>query len=289
MYLNKTYQRVKDYIIKYLNNLYSHVDVVTTKYSKHAIEIAKNSCGVYKYLIISGGDGTFSEIINGIAEQEKKPIVGYIPSGTINDISRSLKIPLNYKKALQVIKNNKIFSHDLFKANNNYGIYVCGTGAFTNTSYITKHKTKKVLGKLAYFLQCIKQIFTVKDFRLRLTDENGNVTAGKYIMMLACNSKSLAGFKINKTANLNDGKVDVILIKRNNYFTNYFSSIFIILKMFLFGIKSLKKNKNVTILNLNSFNVCLSKSLYVNIDGEKTFKGNFNFQTIENGINIIIP
>ena len=243
----------------------------------------------YKYLVVSGGDGTFGEIINGVSEKENQPIIGYIPSGTVNDVSKSLKIPHNYKKALEVIKNNHQYSHDVFKANDNYGIYFCGTGAFTSTSYSTKQKNKRLLGKLAYFFNCVKQIFTVKDFRLRLTDSNGNVITGKYIMMVIFNSRSVAGFKINKKASLNDGKVDVVLIKRNHTVINYFSSLFTLLKMFLKGIHSLKNKKHVTVLNLDSFSVNISKSLTINIDGEKTFKGNFNFQTIKEGVRIIVP
>ncbi len=284
----KKKNRIKNIISK-LNEIYGNVDVVKTEYPKHASELAKSACGIYKYLIVSGGDGTFGEIINGIAEEQEKPIIGYIPSGTVNDISNSLNIPHNYKSALKVIKNNKQFSHDIFKVNNNYGIYFCGTGAFTNTSYATKQKSKNFFGKLAYFSYCIRQLFKVKDFRLNLIDSQENTINGKFIMMVISNSRSFAGFKINKKAILNDGKVDVILIKRNHSVLNYISSILTLLKMFFMGIHSLKNKKHVIVTSLDKFEVNLSKSLTINIDGEKTFKGNFHFETIKEGIKIIIP
>ena len=276
-------------IISTLNGVYGEVDVIKTEYPKHATQLAKSSCGKYKYLIISGGDGTFGEIINGIAEEPNKPIIGYIPSGTVNDISNSLNIPHNYKKALKVIKNNNQFSHDIFKVNDNYGIYFCGTGAFTSTSYATKQKSKNFFGKLAYFSYCVRQIFKVKDFRLNLTDSQQNTISGKFIMMVIFNSKSVAGFKINKKAVLNDGKVDIVLMKRNHSILNYVSSILTLLKMFFMGIHSLKNKKHVIVTSLDQFDINISKSLIINIDGEKTFKGNFHFETIKEAIKIIIP
>ncbi len=286
---SKKKKRIK-YIINYLNNLFDFVQVAPTQYPKHATLLAKESCGRFDYLIVSGGDGTFSEIINGIAEQPHSPTIGYIPSGTVNDISRSLNIPRNYKKALENIKNNHIFEHDIFKVNeNNYGIYFCGTGAFTNSSYATKQKSKRFWGKLAYFFYGIKQLFTIKDFRIRIIDSDGNVTSGKYIMMIIANSRSVAGFKINKNACLQDGSADVVLIKRKNSFWNYLSSLFTMAKLFLFGISNVKNKKHVTKLNLSEFSVSISKNLNINIDGEKGPEGNFNFKMLQKAVKIITP
>ena len=90
-----------NYIINELNAIYDEVDYKPTEYAGHATKIARDACGVYTHLIISGGDGSFNEIVNGVAEQENAPIIGYLPSGTVNDISRSLNISRNLNKALK--------------------------------------------------------------------------------------------------------------------------------------------------------------------------------------------
>ena len=279
-----------NFIIQELQTIYDEVDYKPTEYAGHAKEIAADACGKYDRLIVSGGDGTFNEIINGIAEKENAPIIGYLPSGTVNDISRSLNIPRNLKKALKVIRDNNVFEHDIFKSNNDYGIYFCGAGAFTSTSYATKQKYKKVWGKIAYFFNCIKEVNDIQDFEITISDKNGYITSGKYIMMLIINSRSAAGFKMNAKANLSDGKVDIVLIKRENKkFSTYLNSLFAIAKIFLFDQSILKSNDYITKLQLSEFHLENSKRAIINIDGEQGSYGNMDFKVINKGLKIIVP
>ena len=77
--------------------------------------------------------------------------------------------------------------------------------------------------------------------------------------MLIVNSRSVAGFKLNKNADLSDGGLDVILIKRKNKVLNYMSSLFAMASIFLFDIKNLKQSNNITRLTLDEFKIELSK------------------------------
>lgn len=278
------------YIKQELEKIYDEVDYKPTEYKGHAQEIAKDSCGKYDYLIISGGDGTVNEVINGIAQQENAPIIGYLPSGTVNDISRSLKIPRNIKKAIKLLKENKVFKHDLFKSNNRYGVYFCGSGAFTGASYSTNQKSKKLLGKIAYFIHGAKELVNIPDFDVKITDKNGQITEGKYVLMLIVNSRSVSGFRLNSHARLNDGGVDIVLIKRKNKkWYNYITSLLTIAKVFLFDLKYLKSNKYHDVLNLDEFTLTNNKRMIINVDGEKASYGNMKFKVINEGFKIIVP
>ena len=97
----------------------------------------------YDLLVISGGDGTLNETVNALSRLDKKPLLGLIPSGTVNDVAHSLKIPKNISRAVDVILEENVFYHDTFKMNDRYGIYVCCAGLFTETSYATSTKSKK--------------------------------------------------------------------------------------------------------------------------------------------------
>ncbi len=279
-----------EYIKEQLKQIYDEVDYKPTEYKGHATEIAKDSCGKYDYLVVSGGDGTINEIINGIAEQDNQPIIGYLPSGTVNDISRSLRIPRNLKKAIKVLRNNNVFKHDIFKSNNKYGIYFCGSGAFTGASYGTKQSSKKFFGKVAYFFHGAKELSNIPDFDVTIKDKNGNTTSGKYVLMLIVNSRSVSGFMLNASAELNDGKVDIVLIKRkNSKFFNYISSLLTIAKVFLFDMRFLKSNKRVDVLSLDEFSLVNNKRMIINVDGEKASYGNMNFKVLNEGFSIVVP
>lgn len=283
-------QKRIDYIKSELNKIYDEVDYHPTEYRGHAREIARDACGKYDYLVVSGGDGTFNEIVNGIAEQDNAPIIGYLPSGTVNDISRSLRIPRNLKKALNILSENQIFEHDIFKSNGDYGIYFCGAGAFTSSSYDTTQKNKKFWGKVAYFFHGVKELFDITDFNVKITRDGRTLADDKYIMMLILNSRSTAGFILNSHADLSDGTVDVVLIKRkNDKFWNRLKSLLTMVKIFLFDIKSVKDGPNVTKLALDEFNIHTSKRLIINVDGEKGSYGNMQFRTLNKAIKIVVP
>ena len=279
-----------DYIKKELSKIYEEVDYLPTEYKGHAEKIARESCGNYDYLIVSGGDGTFNEIINGVAEQENAPVIGYLPSGTVNDISRSLRISRNLKKSLNILRDNNVFSHDLFKANSRYGVYFCGSGAFTGASYGTKQTSKKMFGKIAYFFHGAKELTDIPDFDVKITDKNGKTTSGKYVLMLIVNSRSVSGFKLNSHARLNDGKVDIVLIKRKNTkWYNYLASLITIAKVFLFDIRYLKNGKHHDVLSLDEFTLKNNKRMIINVDGEKSSYGNMKFKVIKEGFKVIVP
>ena len=79
--------------------------VVFTKHTGHATELTRQICteneGI-KNIVVLGGDGTMNEVINGI-DDYSGVLLGYIPSGSSNDLARSLKIPKDPVEALDNI------------------------------------------------------------------------------------------------------------------------------------------------------------------------------------------
>ncbi|MFQ6724345.1 MAG: diacylglycerol/lipid kinase family protein, partial [Clostridia bacterium] len=116
-------------------------------------------------------------------------------------------------------------------------------GMFVSTSFQTSTGMKKVLGKLAYFITGAKQLFSMRTLPLTITID-GERYHGRYIMAMVLNSRSAAGFRINKERDIDDGLMDVILIEKKR---SYIKALFTLLKLFLFGINSVRKQKNVVI------------------------------------------
>ena len=203
--------RKEEYIKNKLKEKYE-VEVYRSEFGGHIGQIILEKAEGAKLIVVAGGDGTLNEAINSIANLKNKPKIGYIPSGTVNDVAHSLKIPKSINRAVKNILEGEVFKHDIFKMNDRYGIYVCCSGLFTETSYATNQSIKKKMGKVAYALHGSKKMFTTPAVKLKLTYDHGQLE-GKYALMLIINSKSIAGFKVNKGAVLNDGLVDIVLIK----------------------------------------------------------------------------
>ena len=276
-----------NYIISKLKTKFDVVDVMPTKKRGDAKEFAFAACGKYDVLVVSGGDGTVNEIVNAIANVPNRPKIGYIPTGTTNDLAHSLKIPKNVKKAVKIILEGNTVNHDIFKVNDKFGIYVCAFGIFTAASYEASQKTKKRFGKLAYYINGIKEIKNAKKFDFKLSTETISFESN-IILGIIANSKYVSGYKINKMANCSDGYVNLILYKENKTKGVSFKMLLTIFKSFLFGISTLKNSKNCVILKLNKFNVEIDSKTTINLDGEKGFKGSFNFEVLKQHLEIFV-
>lgn len=280
-------KKYKDYILKKLSAKYGEIDCVETTHSGHASELAKEAVSKYDYFFVSGGDGTLNEVVNGMGEAEKKPVIGYIPSGTVNDVARSLGISRNIKRAVKNLLNGEPFEHDIFKVNKRYGIYVCGTGLFTKSSYDTKRYDKKKFGKIAYFKNGIDEIFHTKPLlvEVKIGEE---VVKKQCALVLILNSRSVAGFRLNKKASLSDGEVEIVLFHsdKNHIDGKCLKSI---IDCFLFGLKPHKQNKHITHLKASEFEIKTAEGTVINLDGEKSQEGSFRCSVIQKGIKIIAP
>ena len=280
-------KKYKDYILQELSKKFGEITCVETTHAGEATELAKASVGVYDYFFISGGDGTINEVINGFQDAKNAPVLGIIPSGTVNDVAHSLNLSKNIKKCVKNIINGEIFEHDIFRVNDRYGIYVCCTGLFSETSYDTDRYKKKHLGKLAYFFRGLNELSTTKPTHIKLITDDETIEQD-CAMLLIFNSRSAAGFKINKKAKLDDGLVELVIFHSHKK-RIWFSEILRTVSLFLFGANFIKKSKNVTYRQLSHFGIELNDSAVINLDGEKSGTGSFEFSVINKGVKILIP
>ena len=116
------------YIVSRLQEKYDTVDVYATKEKGDMERAARDAAGKYDAIIFSGGDGSFNEIVQGIGDSPVQPELGYIPSGTVNDIAHTLGIPKGVRRALKVILTGKNELLDCMKVNDRYAMYVVAAG-----------------------------------------------------------------------------------------------------------------------------------------------------------------
>ena len=281
---SKKFIKKLSYVENELKKKYEVVDVVATSYAKEAIKIAKEACGKYDTLIASGGDGTFSEVLQGIGENKNAPTLGYIPSGSCGDIANNHDIPHNIKKALKIILNGKKKAIDLCKINDSYFSYVAGIGTYTTGIYNTNQKLKRKIGKGAYVLGAVKETFNVKSYDVNLTIGKRVYNENGAILVLVLNSKSVAGIPyFNYKAQLDDGKMDVLVIKKDPLNTPVN-----IWKIFLQGIESLKDNKNVRFYSGSEINVKVKENVVWNVDGDKSTYNNIEVKCLKKRINMYV-
>lgn len=277
---NKKFSCHIPYVSERLKEAGYELTVKETKKKKDAIHLSREAAEQnVDLLIISGGDGTLHECINGLAEVESVPKVGYIPSGTACDIAGTLKISKNVQKAMDIILENHVEYIDIVKSNHGYFIYVTAIGTYVDISYVTDSRLKKYIGYLAYILTGIKEFFTIPMMKTKIEYDNG-VKRGYFSLIMVVNSKKVAGFNIVQKPILNDGKVDVVLYRYIPLFNNllYFIS-FLLSPTFLPGVQRFRTSKlRITTDHHHKWNT----------DGEESNAGNLNIEVKKQVIPLII-
>ncbi len=282
-------EKRKDYIVRELKEKYEVVDVAATQCAGDMTRIAWEAVGNYDAIIFAGGDGSFNELLQGIAEFDDQPIIGYIPSGTVNDVANSLRIPRNIRKALKVIKSGKVEKVDCMRINDRYAIYVATTGAFTSASYNASQLKKNQIGRIAYGLEGIRNNLKFYPFTVACKGAGIDYQTDGCVLIAFINSRYVAGFRMNDRADMQDGEIEVAIIeqkKKMNFFKRI-GSLFAIAGLFLFGYRA--KIRNVIHLKGKSFDVQLDDEIVWNIDGEKGIKGNIHIEVVPQKVNILVP
>lgn len=171
----------------------------------------------YDLLVCSGGDGTLDETVSGMMLREpgKRIPIGYIPAGTTNDFASSLCISRNMPEAAKTAVTGEPFACDVGRFNDDTFVYIAAFGLFTDVSYQTKQEMKNVLGHLAYLLEGVKRLASIKSYRIR-AEHDGEVIEDEMIYGMVTNSKSVGGFRgmIGGDVVFDDGLFEATFIKR---------------------------------------------------------------------------
>lgn len=245
---------------------YDECECVASKSGKDLEDLAYRHSMTSDCLVVVGGDGSVHNVINGIKRSAAKSIrLGILPMGTVNDVCKTLHIPKKLDKAIDVILRGCTLDYDIISDEQQYIVYTLSGGMFVRSSFETNKKLKKVFGKLAYFLHGAGELFRLKTYPMTFIAD-GEKYSGRYILALILNTYSTAGFYINGKSSVSDGKMEIVLIERKR---SYLVALFTMVRLFLFGIGSLKKCKNVKIVSCEKCSIENHSQQPFTMDGER--------------------
>ncbi len=211
--------------------------VIRLVHSLSASLLDNNSDFILK-LIVLGGDGTLNETLQGITDF-KRVQLGYIPTGSSNDLARDLKLPSSPVTILEnILSCNKPLFMDLGSLTYNqlsdelsrqhsdtgsakrYFSVSCGIGfdaAVCEEALASKFKNvlnKIGLGKLTYLTIALKQLIKARKITCKITlDDNKPIYISKFLFV-ACMIHQFegGGFKFCPGAAASDGIIDICTV-----------------------------------------------------------------------------
>lgn len=190
------------------------ITIVPTQGHDDAREVIARRRKEYDLVVCSGGDGTLDEIVTGMIQSGLQTPIGYIPAGSTNDFGKSLSIPKNMLQAAKNIVEGVAFPCDYGRFNEDVFVYIAAFGLFTDVSYETGQEIKNVLGHMAYLLEGMKRLSSIRTYHMKVRWE-GREIEEDFIFGMITNSISVGGFKniTGKNVKLDDGVFEVTLIK----------------------------------------------------------------------------
>lgn len=227
----KKYRQQRKYIFLSLKHAGVHFDYKVTKFSGHAIRIAKHFAELnYRNFLVVGGDGTMSEVINGIFNANiadtSQIKIGLIPRGTGNDWGRFWGLTNDFKHSIDVFLKNKVQAIDIGKINYvledeklvHYFINSVGFGLDAAVAHNT-NRMKKYVGShsFLYTIALLGAVFSYRAHKVSIKSTEKNINEPMFTMNVANGCYSGGGMKQNPNALPYDGLLDVMMAKKPTF------------------------------------------------------------------------
>ena len=209
---------------KKLEEIRDECVLLPTEGPGHAEDLARQAVeGGVEMLVAAGGDGTVHEVANGMVRHpdgQSRIKLGVLPLGTVNVLARELKVPLEFESAWRVIRRGHSQRIDLpwmeFQIDGKIAKRcfpaLAGAGMDARACEQVKWETKKRSGQIAYLLAGLQ---TLKEDLPTFTVKTPEKTIELADLIMFGNGHMYGGpFDIFPHANLQDGKVDAIVVER---------------------------------------------------------------------------
>lgn len=211
-------QRRIDEICKILLDNGYIVGKFATKEKNDAMQEAIRCCKEdWDIIVACGGDGTVNEVATGIIIGGRKIPVAILAAGTVNDFANYMGLPKGSKEFCDMIMDENTIDVDLGKWEDKYFVNVAAGGFLTNVAHQVPTESKNALGRMAYYLEGLKEIPKQMFNGINVKISSEEYTSEEEIFLfLVSNSSSIGGFKmLAPKAQVGDGLLDCIIIRKS--------------------------------------------------------------------------
>ena len=278
--------RIGQQKIKLLRDAVSHSmthhrhEIHITEYGGHATTLAKQALlANYNIIVAVGGDGTVNEVVQVVATSSAT--LGIVPTGSGNGLARHCSIPLNIPDAVQLIADGKSVCIDLGKANDVFFISNAGVGFDAWVCNAIKQSTSRGLKMYMQFV--LRHFFSYQADTYRIETETETLTEKAFFLSIANGKEFGYGFEIAPEATLQDGLLDLMLVKKITVWNGF--------RFVLDGWrKKLITNKNCIYIRAKKIHITGRQLQYFQTDGDAhTCNGQCDINVLPNALKLIVP
>jgi YegS/Rv2252/BmrU family lipid kinase len=198
-----------------IESLAGDCPVRVTAHSGEAEALARGAVEEgFTRIVAAGGDGTVSQVANGLADSNAT--LGVLPMGSVNVFAMELGLPLfNLQRCWEIIEDTNVRLVDLPSANGKYFVQLAGVGLDAQVVKETSLAFKRSFGPLSYLISAA-QIAARQPPKLFIESAHTSVEEGSFVLI--GNGRLYGGpFPFFKHAVIDDGLFDVVVFTRLGY------------------------------------------------------------------------
>lgn len=245
-------------IEKYIDTAKFQYDLAFTEAAGHAIELTKNAVAEkYGAVIAVGGDGSVNEVASALIGTDVK--LGILPGGSGNGFAMHLGLGRNIRKAIEMLNTAKTITIDSCQLNGRPFVNLGGTGFDALVAYKAKKSTLR--GLWAYTKFAALEAWSYPIEKYEITVDNQTITQECLVIEIANAQMFGYNFVIAPQAKLDDGLLDVLLVKKAPKWRY-------LLSLWRFFNASFHKSSLVQTFSGKDIKIIGKKPMPVHIDGE---------------------
>jgi diacylglycerol kinase (ATP) len=159
-------------------------------------------------IIIAGGDGTVSQVVNSL--MSTRVSFGIIPCGSGNGLAYTALIPKDPASALRTVFDGRPSAIDGFLINGQFACMLCGLGFDAKVAHDFAQQPKR--GLATYVKQVVKNFFSAKAYSFELKVRGATFQTEAFFISIANSNQFGNNFTIAPQASLSDGLLDIVIV-----------------------------------------------------------------------------
>lgn len=158
-------------------------------------------------VVVAGGDGSVNAAAPAVVRTGLP--LGILPTGTANDLARTLGIPLSADAAVEVIATGCRRRIDLGEVNGHLFFNVASIGLSSELARQLSRETKRRFGRLSYILATISILARSRSFRAMIVT-SGRAVRVKTLQIAVGNGRYYGGgLAVEHSAAIDDAHLDL--------------------------------------------------------------------------------
>ena len=238
-------------------------------------------------VVICGGDGSINAVASDLIGI--KVNIGIIPMGSGNGLALTALIPKNIRRAMEIVFSGTASFIDGFYVNNQFSCMLCGIGFDAKVAHDFAKQKKR--GLQAYIKTTAINFFSAKPYAFEIRSTGKTFTTEAFFISIANSNQFGNNFTIAPKASLNDGLLDIVIVKKMNKLVLPFSIISQVT-----GINAKQdvvdfpQKKNIIYFQTPSLTIINKDDAPLHIDGDpKETARKFEIKLLRNAVRLIQP